>query len=237
MSTEMPDLAAVRIHSKTISIFSSRPIISRKRCTEGDWSSVLIWRGVHSCRAAATSRRRRTLRDVARRQAGMQRDAEFNQLVETVVDVEPHASNADISLDFEAVGTRASGSAAVPRGGDCTRLHHAPRRSRFVACRRRGACDLVHGSFAHIGRSRSCRRRGRWRSAGPLPGKLAPCPIVLPARREEPRRHLSGRPIRNHCPAAARCSSLTVGSRPSTALSEACHIPRDLDPATTPPSA
>jgi hypothetical protein len=38
----MSDLAAVRIHSKTISIFSSRPIISRKRWTDGDWSSVLI---------------------------------------------------------------------------------------------------------------------------------------------------------------------------------------------------
>ena len=37
----MSDLAAVRIHSKTISIFSSRPIISRKRWTDGDWSSVL----------------------------------------------------------------------------------------------------------------------------------------------------------------------------------------------------
>ncbi len=43
MSTEMSDLAAVRIHSNTISIFSSRPIISRNRCTDGDWSSVLIW--------------------------------------------------------------------------------------------------------------------------------------------------------------------------------------------------
>ena len=37
----MSDFAAVRIHSKTISIFSSRPIISRKRWTEADWSSVL----------------------------------------------------------------------------------------------------------------------------------------------------------------------------------------------------
>ena len=44
ISTEMSDLAAVRIHSKTISIFSSRPIISRKRCTDGDWSSVLTGR-------------------------------------------------------------------------------------------------------------------------------------------------------------------------------------------------
>ena len=42
MSTEISDLAAVRIHSKTISIFSSRPIISRKRWTDGDWSSVLM---------------------------------------------------------------------------------------------------------------------------------------------------------------------------------------------------
>ena len=36
----MSDFAAVRIHSKTISIFSSRPIISRKRWTDCDWSSV-----------------------------------------------------------------------------------------------------------------------------------------------------------------------------------------------------
>ena len=35
ISTEMSDFAAVLIHSKTISIFSSRPIISRKRRTEG----------------------------------------------------------------------------------------------------------------------------------------------------------------------------------------------------------
>ena len=42
MSTEISDLAAVLIHSKTTSIFSSRPIISRKRWTEGAWSSVLM---------------------------------------------------------------------------------------------------------------------------------------------------------------------------------------------------
>ena len=36
ISTEMSDLAAVRIHSNTTSIFSSRPIISRKRWTDGD---------------------------------------------------------------------------------------------------------------------------------------------------------------------------------------------------------
>ncbi|HEV3486964.1 MAG TPA: hypothetical protein VG106_16245 [Vicinamibacterales bacterium] len=41
ISTEMSDLAAVRIHSKTTSIFSSRPIISRKRWTAGDRSSWL----------------------------------------------------------------------------------------------------------------------------------------------------------------------------------------------------
>src|SRR5688500_8709531 len=40
ISTEMSDLAAVRIHSKMASIFSSRPIISRKRCTDGDASSM-----------------------------------------------------------------------------------------------------------------------------------------------------------------------------------------------------
>src|SRR5687767_2726750 len=40
ISTEMSDLAAVRIHSKIASIFSSRPIISRKRCTDGDASST-----------------------------------------------------------------------------------------------------------------------------------------------------------------------------------------------------
>ena len=36
----MSDFAAVRIHSKIASIFSSRPIISRKRCTDGDDSSM-----------------------------------------------------------------------------------------------------------------------------------------------------------------------------------------------------
>ncbi len=55
----MSDLAAVRIHSKTISIFSSRPIISRKRCTDGAWSSVLIAarrsRNVSSSAAACSS--------------------------------------------------------------------------------------------------------------------------------------------------------------------------------------
>ena len=40
ISTEMSDLAAVRIHSKMASIFSSRPIISRKRCTDGEVSSM-----------------------------------------------------------------------------------------------------------------------------------------------------------------------------------------------------
>ena len=37
----MSDFAAVRIHSKMTSIFSSRPIISRKRCTDGERSSML----------------------------------------------------------------------------------------------------------------------------------------------------------------------------------------------------
>jgi hypothetical protein len=37
----MSDFAAVRIHSKTTSIFSSRPIISRKRWTAGERSSWL----------------------------------------------------------------------------------------------------------------------------------------------------------------------------------------------------
>ena len=40
MSTEMSDLAAVRIHSKMASIFSSRPMSSRKRCTDGEVSSM-----------------------------------------------------------------------------------------------------------------------------------------------------------------------------------------------------
>ena len=37
----MSDFAAVRIHSKTTSIFSSVPISSRKRWTDGDRSSGL----------------------------------------------------------------------------------------------------------------------------------------------------------------------------------------------------
>ena len=57
ISTEMSDLAAVRIHSKTTSIFSSRPIISRKRWTDGDWSSVEI--AARRSRKVSTSGARR----------------------------------------------------------------------------------------------------------------------------------------------------------------------------------
>ena len=55
-STEMSDFAAVRIHSKTTSIFSSRPIISRKRCTDGEDSSTPTWsRLCHSKRTSPVS--------------------------------------------------------------------------------------------------------------------------------------------------------------------------------------
>ena len=72
ISTEMSDLAAVRIHSKTTSIFSSRPIISRKRWTDGDWSS---WLTVARRSRKSSSRRAddlvlRAARDVTRRRAG-----------------------------------------------------------------------------------------------------------------------------------------------------------------------
>ena len=39
-------MATVRIDSKIIIIFSSRPIISRKRCTDGDRSSMRLARPV-----------------------------------------------------------------------------------------------------------------------------------------------------------------------------------------------
>jgi hypothetical protein len=95
ISTEMPDLAAVRIHSKTISIFSSRPIISRNRCTDGDWSSVLIaarrsrnasrWAGDVLALGARGGEMRRALGQPAG-------DAEVDELFEAVLDVETHAA-------------------------------------------------------------------------------------------------------------------------------------------------
>ena len=60
ISTEMSDFAAVRIHSKTTSIFSSRPIISRNRWT--DRRAILVAdrrRAVRGIRRAARGGRRR----------------------------------------------------------------------------------------------------------------------------------------------------------------------------------
>ena len=92
----MSDLAAVRIHSKTTSIFSSRPIISRKRWTDG--RSVLV-----ADRRAPLEELVEQVADrvlfglherVSRRAAAGDavRDAERDELADAVLDVEPHAA-------------------------------------------------------------------------------------------------------------------------------------------------
>ena len=91
MSTEMSDLAAVRIHSKTISIFSSRPIISRKRCTDCDWSSVetAARRSRKWSRRSDSAGAGRSAMYLRRRAGGLARDAEVGQLADAVFDVQP----------------------------------------------------------------------------------------------------------------------------------------------------
>ena len=101
----------MRIHSKTISIFSSRPIISRNRCTDGAWSSVLMAarRSRNVSSSAATSARSRARGGEVRRAVRQPaRDAEVDELVEAVLDVEPHAAERGHQrLDVEGlVGLR-----------------------------------------------------------------------------------------------------------------------------------
>ena len=101
MSTEMSDLAAVRIHSKTISIFSSRPIISRKRCTDGDWSSVLTGRAAFEEMVEQIGER--LVRPDARpyTRTGLpgdgERDPEVGELADAVLDVQRSRPNVCIS--------------------------------------------------------------------------------------------------------------------------------------------
>ena len=91
----MSDLAAVRIHSNTISIFSSRPIISRKRWTDGDWSSVLM-AARRSRNASSSCGDLRPLGAVGAEAAGRlghaPRQAEVHQLLQAVLDVQTHAA-------------------------------------------------------------------------------------------------------------------------------------------------
>ena len=111
----MSDLAAVRIHSKTISIFSSRPIISRNRWTDGAWSSVLM-----SARRSRNVSSRRPMASPSGRTAeycagGPWRalhDAELDELSEAVLDVQAHApERGHQRLDFERLaGPRAQES-------------------------------------------------------------------------------------------------------------------------------
>ena len=108
----MSDLAAVRIHSKTISIFSSRPIISRKRWTDGDWSSVLT-RGAPLEEVVEQLGRARSFGGRSAMYRGgvagkHPRDAEVDQLADAVLDVEPQpAERLHQRLDVEASSGRA----------------------------------------------------------------------------------------------------------------------------------
>jgi hypothetical protein len=152
MSTEMSDLAAVRIHSKTISIFSSRPIISRKRCTDGDWSSVLIAarRSRNGSSVGTLARSGRAARSAwADRPGGAH--AEVHQLLEAVLDVETHAAERGHQrLDVEGfVGLRVQEADEPAASGDCTSARK--RASAASGSGRsggggalRGKADLVH---------------------------------------------------------------------------------------------
>ena len=103
----MSDLAAVRIHSKTMSIFSSRPIISRNRCTDGDWSSVDTVGAALEEVVEQVGHRvvRRPRGHVAGRRAGNHEGhAEVGQLADAVVDVQPEApERLHQRLDVEAL--------------------------------------------------------------------------------------------------------------------------------------
>ena len=125
ISTEMSDLAAVRIHSKTISIFSSRPIISRKRCTDGDWSSVEIAarRSRKAVDQAARSGRPADGTGSATGSPPSRRDdAEIHELANAVGDVEAQpAEGRHQALEVEGVVGTGRQEAQQPRAQ--RRLH------------------------------------------------------------------------------------------------------------------
>ena len=145
----MSDFAAVRIHSKMASIFSSRPIISRKRCTDGDDSSMP--RLARPSRKMSSSLRDRLVlgrdRAVGRRIAGDLLDhAELDQLVDAVVDVLAHAPERlhdRFGVERLRRAARVRKRRMPARSGDCTSVLKRVSRSGAPAawrCRRwRGA--------------------------------------------------------------------------------------------------
>ena len=162
----MSDLAAVRIHSKTISIFSSRPIISRKRCTDGDWSSVLTRGAALEEVIEQVGQRRvgRALGDVAAAAcpAIVPGDAEVDQLADAVLDVQPQpAERLHQRFDVEGlVGPRVQ---VAQDAGAQRRLHQrakariqsagsAVRAGRSGAGAPRAEGQVVHFDVRVIGR-------------------------------------------------------------------------------------
>ena len=129
ISTEMSDLAAVRIHSNTISIFSSRPIISRKRCTDGDWSSVLIAarrsRNASSSWAIGARSGRLALKRPgasSRRRASPKSTSSFRQF-STSRRMRPNVAISD-SMSKDSSGRAFRKRTNPARSGDCTRLRN-----------------------------------------------------------------------------------------------------------------
>jgi hypothetical protein len=123
-------LAAVRIHSKTTTIFSSRPIISRKRCTDGDWSSEEAFEQVADQRARAAFGR-----EPDRAAGNGTRQPELDQLAQAVFDVLPQAAER---LD-QHIGVERRGRmrVKVPEDGGPQRRLHQRAESRIDVSRRR----------------------------------------------------------------------------------------------------
>ena len=161
MSTEMSDLAAVRIHSKTTSIFSSRPIISRKRWTEGAWSSVLMAarrsRNV-SNRSAMLSRCGRCAAYFGTWPGILRDDAELDELFQAVLDIQPHAAEGrHETLGFERLVGTSTQKPQQP--GTQGRLHEVPESGLLVARSDRGGAVrgviwCFHGLFAGVSADR-----------------------------------------------------------------------------------
>ncbi len=192
----MSDLAAVRIHSKTISIFSSRPIISRKRCTDGDWSSVLtVARRSRNASSSSVSGpvSGRSARYCAGGPGSIRDHAEVGQFAHAVFHVEPQpAERLHQRLDVERFvgpGIQVAEDAGAQRrlherAEACIELRHFRRTQR---CRHAGAPraeqQIVHFGVRFIGR---CLRR----ATGPAAGRPAGLEIVVLVRLDE-RLHLA----------------------------------------------
>ena len=126
INTEISDFAAVRIHSKTTSIFSSVPIISRKRCAAGERSSALA--GTRRWRKASTSAR--AVSDIGiwnEKQSSPPRSVcsatpKLDELAHAVLDVEAHAAER-LHEGIEGVRLRLVGRQEAEKTGAQRRLN------------------------------------------------------------------------------------------------------------------